>query len=365
MHTLILDFGCTYLRAGIKADSGKAEVIMDSAHHEHSALLPCAIFLESGKTPVAGWDASAKFREFPKSVLRQPKRFLGKKPNGSSSRLAPVFKVKEEAGQLKIESQGAEWILSDLLISLFKDAKKESEKKSGKNFSKVILAIPQGWEFRKAFLEEVLKKTGFSTVQFVSESEAVLKAYTFPEKKEGCYAVFHIGGGMFDISFFKIVQGKIELFAHEQDEALGGEDVTWKLADLCCEEISEQWGMDFKKSPEWVAKVWEEAEKAKNAVAHRGSYDIRFQDPEKGKYIKAVSRYELMNSSQDIFKKLEDFAVRALQNSGLKAEAIDEIFLSGGTTRIPYIRDLIQKVFGKKPKADLNVDQVVVIGAAL
>ena len=251
---------------------------------------------------------------------------------------------------------------ADPLAILFNEAKQQAEKLSGQEFSAVVCALRPGMDSFKPILEQALQKSGFKAVDFVSEPESVLRAYG---SKDGCFGVFHFGGGFFDISIFRLSGEKMERLAYEQDETIGGEDLTRRLADLCSEEISEQWNVDLKKNPSWAEKILDESEKAKISVAHRGSYDIRMQDPAKGKYVKAVSRYELMSVSQDLFDKMLSLTQKALQDSGLKAAAIDEIFLSGGSTRVPYVRDLIEKVFGKKPQAELNVDQVVVLGAAL
>ncbi len=44
---------------------------------------------------------------------------------------------------------------------------------------------------------------------------------------------------------------------------------------------------------------------------------------------------------------------------------IDEVILVGGSTRIPAVQDLVEKLFGKKPHKAVNPDEVVAIGAAI
>jgi molecular chaperone DnaK len=55
----------------------------------------------------------------------------------------------------------------------------------------------------------------------------------------------------------------------------------------------------------------------------------------------------------------------ALKDSKLKASKIDEIILVGGSTRIPMVQDIVNKLFGKEPNKGVNPDEVVSIGAAI
>jgi molecular chaperone DnaK len=56
---------------------------------------------------------------------------------------------------------------------------------------------------------------------------------------------------------------------------------------------------------------------------------------------------------------------QALKDAGLKPEAIDEVILVGGQTRMPKVQEIVQKFFGKEPHKGVNPDEVVAIGAAI
>src|SRR3546814_13490874 len=55
----------------------------------------------------------------------------------------------------------------------------------------------------------------------------------------------------------------------------------------------------------------------------------------------------------------------ALKDAGLKADAIDEVVLVGGMTRMPKVRSIVKDFFGKEPHTGVNPDEVVAIGAAI
>jgi molecular chaperone DnaK len=56
---------------------------------------------------------------------------------------------------------------------------------------------------------------------------------------------------------------------------------------------------------------------------------------------------------------------RALADAALKPEAIDEVVLVGGSTRIPKVQDLVRELFKKEPHKGINPDEVVAVGAAI
>ena len=54
-----------------------------------------------------------------------------------------------------------------------------------------------------------------------------------------------------------------------------------------------------------------------------------------------------------------------MADAGLEPRQIDEVVLVGGSTRIPLVRRLVGKLFGRKPHSELNPDEVVALGAAV
>ena len=45
--------------------------------------------------------------------------------------------------------------------------------------------------------------------------------------------------------------------------------------------------------------------------------------------------------------------------------AILQVILVGGSTRIPAVQQLVEKLAGKKPNVSVNPDEVVALGAAV
>jgi len=63
--------------------------------------------------------------------------------------------------------------------------------------------------------------------------------------------------------------------------------------------------------------------------------------------------------------KTEKPCKQALTDAKLKPSDIGHIVLVGGTTRIPYVQQHVEKIFGKKPKRNVDPMECVAIGAAI
>ena len=66
-----------------------------------------------------------------------------------------------------------------------------------------------------------------------------------------------------------------------------------------------------------------------------------------------------------LFERVEKTLRQCLESSGLKPEDISEIELIGGMTRMPALKALVEKVYGKAPATTLNQDECIARGAAI
>jgi len=60
-----------------------------------------------------------------------------------------------------------------------------------------------------------------------------------------------------------------------------------------------------------------------------------------------------------------DSCRQALKASGLKSGDVEQVITVGGSTRIPYVRQRVGELFGRRPYTALNPEQVVALGAAV
>jgi molecular chaperone DnaK len=117
-------------------------------------------------------------------------------------------------------------------------------------------------------------------------------------------------------------------------------------------------------------RIREAAEKAKIELSNTNETEVNLPylsaDSTGPKhFVTKLSRSKFEQMTEDLVERSLAPCRKAIKDSGLKVEEIDEVILVGGSTRIPRVQEAVEKLFGKKPSKNVNPDEVVAIGAAV
>lgn len=349
-----IDFGTSYLRAAYLDSAGKLHVLMNPEHHEHSAIIPSAAWTSSKGENLMGWP-DANLRVLP-MILKRHSQFFKK---ANCNRL-------EQEWSSKVHTDPNPSSIQDLIRTLLKKVKEDLEVRLGIPVPAALFSVPILWdEEGRRQMKEIIQEVGFRTCHLISENEAALKAYTHLRGKKGMAALIDFGGGFFSVTLAQIGKDSLKILSSET-MLMGGEDLDRRIALRVAEETSEEWGWDVTKDFSWMSRLLNESKKMKTALTHRGSVDLLFEDSTtQKKFHRAISRFELLEWTRDLLDSILEPCHKTLSKANLKAEDIKEVLLAGGGSRIPYVQETIAKIFNQKPKSDLNVDQVVVLGNAI
>jgi len=83
-------------------------------------------------------------------------------------------------------------------------------------------------------------------------------------------------------------------------------------------------------------------------------------------FASSITRARFEDLCMSYFKKCIEPVSKVLSDSGLSKNEIDEVVLVGGSTRIPYVQQMIKEYFnGKEPCKSINPDEAVAFGAAV
>ncbi|MEJ7604447.1 MAG: Hsp70 family protein, partial [Kofleriaceae bacterium] len=171
----------------------------------------------------------------------------------------------------------------------------------------------------------------------------------------GTYAVFDLGGGTFDISILKLVDGVFEVKATGGDSALGGDDLDRTIATAILDEAGQT-----ERDVRLVAAAVAEGRRVKEALttADRTTFQLPGISRE-------VSRDQLAAWARPLLDRAGKACRRVLKDAELERDQLDGVILVGGSTRSPVVREFVAEVFGREPLSDLDPDQVVALGAAV
>merc|ERR1712134_100494 len=179
--------------------------------------------------------------------------------------------------------------------------------------------------------------------------------------------VFDLGGGTFDVSILTIDNGVFEVISTSGDTHLGGEDFDRRVIDYLLKVFKRKNGKDLSDDKRAVQKLRREVERAKRALSTSATQRIDIESLTDGvEFSETLTRARFEELCADLFKKTLGPVQKALDDSGLKKNQIDELLLVGGSTRIPKVQALLKEFFNnKEPNKGINPDEAVAYGAAV
>ncbi|MEQ1540499.1 MAG: molecular chaperone DnaK, partial [Sphingorhabdus sp.] len=182
--------------------------------------------------------------------------------------------------------------------------------------------------------------------------------------------VYDLGGGTFDISILEVGDGVFEVKSTNGDTFLGGEDFDSVLVEFLAAEFQKAEGIDLTKDKLALQRLKEASEKAKIELSSAQTTEVNLPfitaDQNGPKHlVKTIGRADLEKLVDALIKRTLEPCKKALADAGLKADAIDEVVMVGGMTRMPKVRDVVKAFFGKEPHTGVNPDEVVAMGAAI
>jgi molecular chaperone DnaK (HSP70) len=78
-----------------------------------------------------------------------------------------------------------------------------------------------------------------------------------------------------------------------------------------------------------------------------------------------LTRAKLQELVAPLVQRTLALCAACMGEAGIQKVQIDEVLLVGGQSRMPAVRDAVTEFFGRKPRRDINPDEVVAMGAAL
>jgi len=128
--------------------------------------------------------------------------------------------------------------------------------------------------------------------------------------------------------------------------------------------------VDLSKDKLAVQRVREAAEKLKIELSSSVSTEVNLPfitaDASGAKHLQMkFTRAKLESLVEGLINRTIDPCNRCLEDAGVKKEALNEVILVGGMSRMPKVQETVEKLYGKKANKSVNPDEAVAIGAAV
>jgi len=311
----------------------------------------------------------------PENTIYAVKRLIGRKFDGAAvqkdSKNTPYTILKANNGDAWIQAKSKQYSPSQISAFILQKMKETAEKYLGETVTKAVITVPAYFnDSQRQATKDAGKIAGLEVERIVNEPTAAALAYGLDKKKSGKIAVYDLGGGTFDVSILEIGDGVFEVKSTNGDTSLGGEDFDNVIIEHILTIFKKDTGMDLKSDNLALQRIKEAAEKAKCELSSTVETDINIPfitaDNTGPKHINIkLNRAKFEGLIEHLIKRSLKPCETALKDSGFSKEDIDEVILVGGMTRMPKVKEQVEKFFGKKPHEGVNPDEVVAIGAAI
>jgi len=309
----------------------------------------------------------------PENTIYSIKRFMGRRFNEVTQEIKQVpFKVAQAAnGDVRVEAQGKQYAPPEISAMILQKLKKAAEDYLGEKIEKAVITVPAYFnDSQRKATKDAGKISGLEVVRIINEPTAAALAYGMDKKKDQTIAVYDFGGGTFDISILEVGEGVVEVKSTNGDTHLGGDDLDQRVQDWIVAEFKKESGIDLTRDKMALQRLKEAAEKAKMELSTTMETEINLPfisaDQSGPKHLlMKLTRAKLESLVEDLVQRSVGPCKQALADANVKPEAIDEVILVGGQTRMPRIQDLVKSFFGREPHKGVNPDEVVAVGAAV
>lgn len=329
-----IDLGTTFSVVAAIDETGRPSIVHNNDGHN---LTPSCVTETDGRIEVG---------EF-------ARRTWGNAPGKAAAR----FK-RDMGTSARHNVNGRDFTPTELSTLVLKKLLKDAEKAIGP-IGEAVVTIPANFsnEARDATMAAA-KAAGLDAKYIINEPTAAALYYAFKSERDmsGIYAVYDLGGGTFDVSIIRVNGQDVEVLASNGVSKLGGDDFDEALREMIARKYKEAMGVDME-SDDFTKN---HAEEEKKSLSQRKRITAKV-----ARQLIDISREEFEEAISSRVTQAEMLCESTIDEAGIDPSDIRSVFLAGGSTRIPLVRESIKRVFNQEPISSVNVDEVVALGAAL
>ena len=368
-----IDLGTTYSCVGI--------FLHDRVHiipNEHgNRVTPSYVAFTDYGERLVGESAKNQASSNPSNTAFSVKRLIGRRFDDpivkEDSKLLPYIIVDKKGLthiQLNTNNGYRNFAPEEISAMVLGKMRDTAESFLGENIRHAVITVPAYFsDSQRQATIDAGTIAGLVTLKILNEPTAAAIAYGFDKKGEPpkTVLIYDFGGGTFDVSLLEIDNGTIDVVATAGDTHLGGDDFDNRVIMHLMEKFKERSGKNALDDKRAIQMLRNEVEKGKRAL----SYDVKITIEIEGffegiDFKESLTRAKFEELNNELFLRTLVSVKQVLADAGLEKNDVDEIILTGGSSRIPRVKEIIRDFFnGKEPNNSINPDEAIAAGAAI
>ncbi|MFI1889267.1 molecular chaperone DnaK [Streptomyces jumonjinensis] len=310
----------------------------------------------------------------PKGTVTSAKRFIGRRYDEVPDEAKAVsFDVVEGPGGVaRFDVHGKQYAPEEISAQVLRKLAEDAGKSLGERVTEAVITVPAYFnDAQRQATKDAGRIAGLEVLRIINEPTAAALAYGLDKKGHETVLVFDLGGGTFDVSILDVGDGVVEVRSTAGDSHLGGDDFDRRLVDYLADGFQKAEGIDLRKDPQALQRLFEAAEKAKTELSSVTQTQVSLPfvtaDAAGPKHLtETIRRSTFDEITGDLVERCLEPVKQAMSDAKITENDVDEVILVGGSTRIPAVQTLVRRLTGgKDPNMSVNPDEVVALGAAV
>jgi len=233
------------------------------------------------------------------------------------------------------------------------------------NVKNVVITVPAYFDdARRVATKQAGKIAGLNVLRVINEPTAAAIAFGLDTSQNGKVLVYDLGGGTFDVTVMQINDGNFDVIATGGDSQLGGVNFDQKIMAIIIRQLAEQGCEIDDEDDALMTELREKAEKTKMQLTTIESARPVFTINGKTYRIE-ITRAAFEQEAEPLMQRTELLLNEVLDAKNLSWSDIDQLLVVGGSTRMPMVKKLLEKLSGKEVTYKVDPDTSVALGASI
>ena len=357
--------------------SGSAEVIRDE---EGAAILPSVVHYAADGTVTVGAKALRDASNDAKNTISSAKRLIGRTMKDLDDVHNLPYDLVDDPSMVRIATSAGIKSPVEVSCEILRSLSERAQERLGGDITGAVITVPAYFDdAQRQATKDAARLANLTVLRLLNEPTAAALAYGLDNGAEGTYLVYDLGGGTFDVSLLKLTRGVFEVLATGGNSALGGDDFDQRVFCYVTEscrggnpnavlkskgEVVDALPVHFL-TPAEKRRLMAISRAAKEALTHDEATPLHFTFDNGDEISINLTRVAFDAMTCHLVKKTMDTVKAVLADAKADISDVRGVVLVGGATRMPCVRDAVEKYFGFSPLDDIDPDQVVAIGAAM
>ena len=325
-------------------------------------LVPSVVHYAADGGVLVGRPAQARAASAPHDTLASVKRLIGRGAKDLASVRAMLpYELEGDDRAIHMRVAGGRRVSPiEVSAEILRELKGRAEVQLGGPIEGAVITVPAYFDdAQRQATRDAGRLAGLEVMRLLAEPTAAAVAYGLDRGSTGTYAVYDLGGGTFDVSILKLVDGVFEVKATGGDSALGGDDLDRLIAMKLVPGVA-------ALERHVIGAAIAGARQVKEALTDSAEAVFRLAPGGGAPVIEhRLTRDDLVRIAQPLLDRTGKACRRVLKDAELTREELTGVILVGGSTRSPVVRDYVAQLFDRAPLCDLDPEQVVALGAAV